>query len=175
MLTLYIQHQQADRQYRTIIKDEQDSPRYLMVGNWGNHEATLTLYELDGQVAARIKQANLSLFPTYHLYSGNEKVGSMRKLLHYPKDFYYVPGLNWSVIGDIPKKHYSIHHFQKTIMTMTTFENSRGAVDRLNVTNAEDAPLAICIAVVLNYWLVQRQRDAERPPWFQPGNALAFS
>ena len=92
-------------------------------------------------------------------YQRFEKVGTLRKLFNLNADFYYVQGLHWAVVGDIKAHQYSIYQVHKKIMSMDKTMLCTGDYFVLTVANDEDAPLCICIAAVLDYWLYNKKKQ----------------
>ena len=59
MSEFFIQEKQLSSTTRTIVKDNKGVPLYLMVGHWGRKGNVLSLYAMDGQIVAYIKQASV--------------------------------------------------------------------------------------------------------------------
>jgi len=154
----FIQEQQLNMITRTVVKDEQGHSLFLLVGRWGSRGDVLSLYAMNGELLAGIKQVSLTFGTRFELYKGFDKVGVMRKLLNFNADFYYIQRLHWTVLGDIKEHRYSIYHVNRKIMSLDKATLLTGNYFVLNVTNDEDAPLCICIAAVLDYWLYNKKK-----------------
>lgn len=159
MPTLYIRQDLLASNARTIIKNEEKEPQYLLVGRWGTRGDVLSLYAMNGEIIASIKQATFAFTrgARFDLYEQFEKVGSLQRILSFNRDFYYVHHLGWVVIGNIRQQEYSIFHLNRRVMTMKRATLPDGEFYTLDIDRSEDAPLCICIAAVLNYWLQNRQ------------------
>lgn len=158
MSEYFIQEQQLNSITRTVVKDEQGHSLFLLIGRWGSRGDVLSLYAMNGEILARIKQVSLTFGTRFELYKGYEKVGVMRKLLNLHADFYYIQRLHWTVLGDIKAHQYSIYHINRKIMTLDKATLVTGNYFVLDVANEEDAPLCICIAAVLDYWLYNKKK-----------------
>jgi len=166
----YIRQNLLASNSRTIVKDKTGKPLFLLIGRWGTRGDVLSLYDMSGQLIAKIKQATfaLKIGSRFDLYLHFEKVGSLQRVLSFQRDFYIVHGLGWVVIGDIPNHRYTIQHYNQQIMQMTKASTIYGDYYCLMIDKEEDAPLCICIAAVLDYWLLNRKTSKEKFKNFLP-------
>lgn len=162
MSEYFIQDKQLSSVTRTIVKDEAGKSLYLMVGRWGTKGDALSLYAMDGQLVASIKQVSFSFGTRFELYRNFEKIGTLQKIFNWPGDFYYIQQLHWTVQGNIYNHQYSIRHFNEVIMTMDKATLMTGDYYALDVPKDENAPICICIAAVMDYWLYNRSRREQR-------------
>ncbi|MFV0559606.1 MAG: LURP-one-related/scramblase family protein [Enterococcus sp.] len=162
MSEFFIQEKQLSQATRTSVKDAKGQTLFLMVGRWGSKGDVLSLYTLKGDLVARIKQISLTFGTRFELYEGFEKIGTMQKIFNWPGDFYYIHHLHWTAQGDIYNHHYQIHHFNQRIMAMNTETLFSGDYYVLNITDDADAPMCICIAAVLDYWLYHKNSQRKR-------------
>ncbi|MHC5268637.1 LURP-one-related/scramblase family protein [Enterococcus sp. LJL98] len=160
MSDFFIQEKPFGKSTQTIVKDANGHPLYTLIGNWGNRGDCLTLYQMDGQVAASVKQVSLPFVRRFEIFEAGKKVGVLQRFFNWPSDFYYVQQLHWTVYGNLQQHQYKIHHFNKEIMTMNKTKRWHGDHYLLHVHKDEDAPVCLCIASILDYWLYMR----ERPP-----------
>lgn len=163
MSEFFIQDKQLSKITRTIVKDEKGKSLFLMVGRWGTKGDALSLYALNGELLASIKQISFTFGTRFEIYKDFEKVGTLQKIFNWPGDFYYIQQLHWAVHGDIYHHRYSIHHFNKKIMEMDKATLLTGDYYVLNVIDDQDAPVCICIAAVMDYWLYNRQKKTDHP------------
>lgn len=89
MSEFFIQDRQLSRVTRTIVKDETGKSLFLMVGRWGTKGDALSLYRLNGQMVASIKQISFTFGTRFEIYKDFEKVGTLQKIF------------NWRVISTI--------------------------------------------------------------------------
>lgn len=162
MSEFFIQEQQLGTTTRTVVKDEQGRSLFLMVGRWGSRGDALSLYAMNGELLASIKQVSLTFGARFELYSGFKKVGTMRKLLNLNADFYYIQRLHWTVLGDIRDHRYAIYHVNHKVMTLDKATLVSGNYYVLDVADDQEAPLCICIAAVLDYWLYNKKKSKQR-------------
>lgn len=162
MSEFFIQERQLSSVTRTIIKDEEGKSLFLMVGRWGARGDALSLYAMNGELVASIKQVGFTFGTRFEIYEKFTKVGTMQKIFNWPGDFYFIRQLHWTAQGNIYNHQYSIHHFNKQIMTMDKATLFSGDYYVVNVTDDENAPVCICIAAVLDYWLYSRKKDPQK-------------
>jgi uncharacterized protein YxjI len=160
----FIQEQQLSNVTRTIVKDEDGKSLFLLVGRWGTRGDILSLYAMNGELVASVKQTSFTFGSRFELYKGFEKVGVMRRILNLNADFYYVQQLHWTVLGDIKNHYYSIYHINQNIMEMSKATLFSGNYFCLNVADDQDAPVCICVAAVLDYWLYNRKKKRNNKP-----------
>ncbi len=158
MSEYFIQQQLLSENTRTLVKNEKGASIYLLVGRWGTRGDALSLYAMNGDIVASIKQTSFTAGARFELYQNFEKVGVMNRLLTFSRDYYYIQQLHWAVVGDIRNHHYSIFYKTQTIMDMMEATLISGDYYVLSVSEDRDAPICICIASVLNYWLVKRSK-----------------
>lgn len=154
----FIQDKQLSAVTRTIVKDEDGQSLYLMVGRWGTKGDALSLYAMNGDLVASIKQISFSFGTRFELYRDFEKIGTLQKIFNWPGDFYYIQQLHWTAQGDIYNHQYSIRHFNEVVMTMNKATLFTGDYYLLDIPDPEDAPTCICIAAVMDYWLYNRKK-----------------
>lgn len=162
MSEYFIQEKQLSTITRTIIKDEGGKSLFLLVGRWGTRGDALSLYTMEGELVASIKQTSFIFGSRFELHKDFTKVGVLKKIVNLRPEFYYVHRLHWVAIGDIYNHRYSIYHMKQKIMEMDKATLFSGDYFVLNVTDDEDAPLCICIAAILDYWLYNKKKDAQK-------------
>lgn len=158
MAEYYIQEKLLSNVTRTIVKDENQRSVYLMVGRWGGKGDVLSLYKMNGQLVAHIKQASVIFGRKFEIYQEYERVGVLQKIFNWPGDFYYIKQLNWAVHGNIYQHHYAINHFNSRVMTMTAATMLTGDYYVLDIPKQENAPICICIAAIMDYWLYNKKK-----------------
>lgn len=162
MSEFFIQENQLSSVTRTIVKDEKGKSLFLLVGRWGTKGDALSLYALNGTLVASIKQVSFTFGTRFEIYKHFEKVGTLQKIFNWPGDFYYIQQLHWAVYGDIYNHHYTIHQFSKKIMEMDKASIFTGDYYVLDVMDDEDAPICICIAAIMDYWLYNRRKKESK-------------
>ena len=162
MSEYFIQEKQLSSITRTIVKDEDGKSLFLLVGRWGTKGDALSLYTMEGELVASIKQTSFVFGSRFELYKDFKQVGVLKKIVNLRPEFYYIHRLHWVAIGDIYNHRYAIYHMKQKIMEMDKATLFSGDYFILNVPNDEDAPLCICIAAILDYWLYNKKKNAQR-------------
>jgi len=170
MSNFYIQQKALSGNQRTLVKNQQGQAIFLLVGRWGTRGDALSLYKMNGDLVASLKQTSFAIGSKFDLYQGFEKVGSLQRFLTLNRDFYFIHGLNWVVVGDIKNQHYKIHQLNHSIMVMDKVFLATGDFYQLSVTDDQHAPLCICISAILDYWVHTRRPDKQ--PQFIPNWGL---
>ncbi len=155
----FIQDKQLSKVTRTVVKDKDGHSLYLLVGRWGTKGDALSLYQMNGSLVASIKQVSFTFGNRFEIYENFQKVGTLQKIFNWPGDFYYIQQLNWIVHGDIYNHRYKINHFNKEVMRMDKASLLTGDFYVLNVVKDQDAPVCICVAAIMDYWLYNRKKE----------------
>ncbi|MGY3749931.1 LURP-one-related/scramblase family protein [Vagococcus acidifermentans] len=158
----YINQHLLSANARTIIKDDMGKAAFLLVGRWGTRGDVLSVYDMQGSILASIRQTSFALESRFDLFKEYEKVGSLSRILSINRDYYYIKGLKWAAVGDIKHRRYRIHQFNDVIMTMQPALTCYGDFFECDIRSEEEAPLCICIAAILDYW-VKRPKKEKNP------------
>lgn len=161
-----IQQKYLGQAARTVVKSPDGTPQFLLVGSWGQKGNLISVYTMSGKLLAFVKRVPWTFGMKFDLYQDFNHVGTMQRVFHLKRDFYYVPQLNWQVYGDVFAHHYEIHHFKQRILTMTKGTFAEGDCYVLDIPEEDNAPLAICVASVLDYWLYNRRQTPILNPNF---------
>lgn len=149
MRTLYLRNR-ANNHSTTIVRDNCDTACYLLTGKWGLRHDALTIYTMQGQLLGEIRQLSLGLMPKFAIYQGQQKIGTIGKSLGFVREFVYIRGLNWVIVGNGLTNHYRVFRNHHLVFSMEP--ESSGFYNRLTVTQQADEPAAILVACILNHW-----------------------
>ncbi|KRL04809.1 LURP-one-related/scramblase family protein [Liquorilactobacillus oeni] len=152
MRKLYAHKYRLGTQGATKITNELQQNVYLIVGKWGRHQDSLSVYAISGKLLAEIKQRGLGIFPSFELFSQNIHVGSLRRYHLGKKDILLIKGLNWVVVGNLSTSRYTVYSGKKRIMSLKEVALPAGNYLELTVKNKEDEALCICIVAILDYF-----------------------
>jgi uncharacterized protein YxjI len=161
MRTLYLKNRANDHS-ATIIHDNHEQACYLLTGKWGLRHDALSLYTMQGQLLAEIKQLSLGLMPKFALYQNRQRIGTIGKSLGFVREIIYIHDLNWVIVGNAFTNHYRVFRNNHIVFTMDPEQASAGMYCRLTVTQEADEPMAILVACVLNHWA--HKHSAKRSP-----------
>ena len=163
MRKLYIRDR-ASSQSATVIHDERAESCYLLTGKWGLRHDALSLYTMQGELLAELKQLTLGITPRFALYQNRQRVGTMGKALGFVREVVYIRGLNWMVMGSAQSNCYRVYRNRRLVFTMGPVENTGGMYTEINVANRADEPLAILVACVLDHWARRGKKAPMRLP-----------
>ncbi len=163
MIHIYMKEQYVARKERIIIKDESGKDIYLITGKWGNVGDGLYLYKIDGTLVAEVKQTKLSLMPKFDIYLSGKKVCSVSKYPGIHNPYFRVSRIHWIISGDFANHHYKILHLTKTVMTMDKVYLASGDFYALSIKREQDLPLCVCLAVILDHWVIPRAPAKDGP------------
>ncbi|MDR0614779.1 MAG: LURP-one-related family protein [Lactobacillales bacterium] len=153
MAEYFIQQKALSSNARTLVQDENGQNIYLLVGRWGKRHDKVSLYDLTGNLLGFIRQTSLISGGRFSLYKQHDKVATMQKIPALKKDRYFISRLNWIASGNFSEHRYMIKHGPTLIMQMLGTYMLRGDFYSLVIPEKDNAPLAILICAVLDYWL----------------------
>lgn len=157
-----IQQKYLGQAARTVVKNPAGVPQFLLVGSWGPKGNVLSVYSMSGTLLAFVKRVPWSFGTRFDLYQDYQKVGTMNRLFHFTLDLYYIQKLGWHVFGNVEEHQYHIFQFRRQVMAMTSGSFTFGDCYILDIPQVTEAPLAICIASVLDYWLYNTKKDPQK-------------
>ncbi|WP_295729640.1 LURP-one-related/scramblase family protein [uncultured Limosilactobacillus sp.] len=153
MRTLYLKNRSNDHS-ATIIHDNFDQACYLLTGKWGIRNDALSLYTMQGQLLAELKQLSLGLMPKFAIYQNRQRMGTIGKSFGFVREFIYIHGLNWVIVGNAFTNRYRIFRNNHLVFTMEPEQSHLYC--RLTINQQSDEPIAILIACVLDHWANKR-------------------
>lgn len=159
METYYIKEHVLSANVRTVIKDTQDKPVYILVGRWGVKGDVLSVYSMEGDVLATVKQTTYAFPSHFDLYDRRQKVGSLGRLFSFNRDIYLVKQLNWLVLANVGKQSYRIYSLKERMMLINKHTSFQGDYYKLSIINKEVSPICICIGAVMDYWAKNNEKN----------------
>ena len=162
MRQLYLRDHSTDLHGTTIIRDGQGQSCYLLVGKWGMHHDVLSLYAINGDLLAEVKQLSLGLLPKFALYQHRQRVGTVGKSLGFVRQVIYIRGLNWIIVGSPLGNRYRVFGGGHLVFAIKPVQRTGTYYHELQVEQEADEPLAILIASVLDHWALGGQTDRQR-------------
>ncbi|SJZ51631.1 Uncharacterized protein YxjI [Pilibacter termitis] len=159
MCEFYIQQRTLSDGKRSIVLDENARPVYFLTGSMLSNGDTLSLYDMSGRKLVEIKQVGQLLGRHYDIFVNNEKIATLKKKWTFTfQDIYFVEQLNWTIQGNLHAHHYQIMKGIFQVLKMYPASTSVGDVYCLEISEKENAPVAIVLAFVLDYWVFSGKR-----------------
>lgn len=152
MRKLYLRDHASSARSVTVVHDTHGQQCYLLTGRWGLRADVLSLYTIDGQLLAEIKQASLGLVPRFNLFQNRQLVGSVGLSLGFSRELVYIRGLNWIVVGRGLRNSYKIFQGRRLVCSIKPVEKTGMMVSELAIDRQIDEPLSLLVAAVLNHF-----------------------
>lgn len=162
MVLLYMKQEYVSRQEKILVKNESGKDLYLITGKWGRVGDKFSLYSIDGTLLVEVKQTVLSLLPKFDIYIQGKKVGSISKHRNLKKVYFKVAPLNWVVTGDFYNHNYTTHCKGQLIMELSKTYTSLGDYYTLFISEAQHAPLCLCIALIVDNLTLTRLPEMQQ-------------
>ncbi|MGX6961902.1 LURP-one-related/scramblase family protein [Vagococcus xieshaowenii] len=159
----YIQENMLATNTPTVVKDESGKQCYLIVGKWGSKGDVLSIFTMKNELIVHIKQESFGMRANNHfsIYFEQKKIATLKHLLSFKRDYYFVTQLSWLVTGNIPKHQYKIYQFNQTIMKMNKTYLAQGNFYELEISKDEFVPICLGIACLLDYWQLNRSKELQ--------------
>jgi uncharacterized protein YxjI len=164
MRRFYLKSQGPENKGATAISDENHDAKYWLVGKWGLKDDALSVYDLNGQQLAELKQRSVGSLPKFELFLADQVVGTVTTPIGFVRGLLYVHQLHWFITGDTVTCHFKVRHKMTTILKINRVQINNSNYIEL-VVYADDAPqipLFICLATILDRWI------QKRPPLQEP-------
>ncbi|KIS03920.1 LURP-one-related/scramblase family protein [Paucilactobacillus wasatchensis] len=162
MRKLYVHQHSNDLRGATVIKDENGTATYLLVGKWGLRQDVLSLYAIDGDLLAEIRQLTLGLLPKFSIYQNHQQVGTVSKSLGFLREVIYIRGLNWIIVGNTLRDSYRVYHGTQLVFSFRPVKFTNGYFHELVVVDQELEPISIVVASVLSHWARKHERQTKK-------------
>lgn len=143
---------------QTIVKNPKGRPVFFLTGRWGCCNDTISLYRLQGDLAAEVKQTSTGSQYRFELFQDGKKIGNIYKLFPLNVPFYYVRRLNWFIFS-FDQQQFVIRDRHTQVMTIKKIIHPQGDVYHLMIFQSEYIPTCICITAILDYWLWNKKKD----------------
>jgi uncharacterized protein YxjI len=134
---------------RFAVWDEQGRERWFAQGEiftWGRK---LHVLSPDGVERAFIRQKVLSLLPRYYIEIGGD-VFTVVKEFTFFKPRYRLENTNWTIHGDFWAHEYEISDHKACVMRMSKHWFTLGDSYELDIPQAENELLALCVALAVD-------------------------
>lgn len=151
-MALYIDAQSLKDAGMSVVKDEHGQPRYILTGRHGLANEGYILHTISGTELGELRQRSVGLSPTFDLSVNHARVGSIKKVFGVWREFIFVSGLNWLVIGNLLANQYHIYHGVKSVTTIASVGTASNTVFKIAITETRDVPAALLIAAILDRW-----------------------
>lgn len=148
----YIDAQSLKDSGMSVVKDSNSKPVYILTGRHGIANDGFTLHSIAGAELGDIRQKTVGIFPRYDLYVDRQKVGSVKKMAGVWREFIFVAGLNWMIIGNLLANQYHIYHGVKSITTIAEAGTASNTVFKLDIPREEDVVAGLLLAAILDHW-----------------------
>lgn len=162
MQRFYLKSQGLENKGAITVSDENHNSKYLLVGKWGIKRDALSVYDMQGQLRAELKQIAVGLLPKFKLFLNNHEVGMVTTPVGFIRGLLYVHNLRWIIIGDTVTCHFKVFHGLTKILEVNRVQINGSAYIELNVFVESNTPLFICLSAILDRWI------QKRPPLREP-------
>ena len=131
------------------VYDEYGNVLYTVEGrmSWGKK---LQISNASGEHIATIKRKVLAFTPTFEMYVGEERVGSVKKEISIFKPAFYVDCNGWEVEGNFLEWNYEIKDKEAVVATLKKKIMSWSDVYVIDVEDAYDAVTVLMVALAID-------------------------
>lgn len=159
-MTLYIKQRVFSFRDRFFVKDSYGADRFYVEGeifSWGRK---LHVYTTNGAEVAFIRQKLLSWMPRYQIEIHGRIVCEFVREFAFFKPRYRIEGLSWRLEGDFLAHQYSLSDGWRQIMSLSKKWFTWGDSYELNIADARDELVCLCIALSVDCDLAQQASNS---------------
>ena len=133
-----------------MVKDENDSDLFYVVGEVFTFGNKLHIYTMDGREAAFIRQELWTWMPKYQVYCNDSYVAEIRRDFTFFLPKYSVPELNWEIHGEFMAHEYQITQNGRQIATIRKAWMTWGDSYELTVFESGNQLMALVVLLVID-------------------------
>lgn len=149
-MRLFIKQQVFSLNDKFSVKDENETDRFYVEGQFMALGKKLRLYTTDHQEVIYIEQQLWKLLPEYYLYSGDEKVATIKKDFAFFKNNYTIEGPDWEIEGSITAHDYVIKSKGRVIADINKKFLSWGDTYEIIIHDESQMNLLLGIVIVID-------------------------
>lgn len=150
MTKLYMKQAVFSLRSRFTVKDESETDRYTVEGEFFTLGRKLHIYDMHGEEVALIHQKVFSFLPRFFVYVNGEKVAEIVKELSFLRPKYRIEGLDWEINGDFWAHQYEITSGPVPIVSVSKEWISWGDSYALEIVHPEDTTLALAVVLAID-------------------------
>lgn len=146
-MRLFIKQQVFSLNDKFSVKDENQVDHFYVEGEFMTLGKKLRLFRSDHQEVIYIEQQLWKWLPEFDLFSGDEKVATIKKDLALFKNNYTIEGPDWEIEGSITAHDYVIKSQGKVIADINKKFLSWG--DTYEIIIHDDSQLHLLLGIVI--------------------------
>jgi len=152
MRNLFIRKHSTTLHGASVVKDENGTSLYLVVGKWGIQKDVISVYSIQGELLSEIKQLTLGKLPKFAIFNDSKQVGTINKSLGFFREVIFIRGLNWIIVGNTLRDSYHVYRGTKLVFSFHPENHNQIKYNQLTVYEPEFEALSIAISSVLDHW-----------------------
>ncbi|MCC5890871.1 MAG: LURP-one-related family protein [Alkalibacterium sp.] len=149
-MRLFIKQQVFSLNDKFSVKDENEADRFYVEGQFMALGKKLRVYTPNHQEVLYIEQQLWKLLPEYDLFSGEDKVATIKKEFDFFKNNYTIHGPDWNIEGSITAHDYVIKSQGKIIADINKKFLSWGDTYEIIIHDESQLHLLLGIVIVID-------------------------
>lgn len=150
-MKLYMKQKVFSWTSKFTIRDENESDRYAVQGDFFTLGKRLHVYDSQGVEVALIQQKLLSLLGLYIIFIDGEEICRVARRFSLLKpEFELEGGPGWIMKGDFWAHEYTLSDGEAEIMTMHKHWFSWGDSYEMNIVKPQDELMCLCVALAVD-------------------------
>lgn len=150
-MKLYIKQKVFTLGESFTVTDEHENAVFYVEGSFFRIPKAFTIYDVQQQEVATIERQLLRLFSHYDIQAINHQLITLQREFSFFRQSFRLEGIPWNLRGDFWHHNYEVVYGDRIIMSMEKHWFTWGDSYELNVLHDEDAILALCIAICVDY------------------------
>lgn len=149
-MKLYINQKVFSWKDRFTVYNENEEPRYRVMGELFSWGKKLHVFDLNEREIAYIEEKVLTMMPGFRVYIGENQVAEIVKKFTFFKPAYSIKGLDWDIQGNFSAHDYEIRDGEKRIVTIHKKWLSFGDVYELDISDEEQELYALAVVLAID-------------------------
>lgn len=136
------------------VKDENGFDVFYVKGSFLSIPKSFKIYDVNQNQVASIDRHLITFLGGYDIKTNNESVTLLRQMALFTQA-YKIKGIDWKLRGDFLNFNYQVVSGNRLIMQLKKHWFTWGDSYELNIVDDNDAILALCIAICVDYEILR--------------------
>ncbi len=157
-MKLYIKQAVFTLGEQFTVKDEFGEDQFYVVGSFLQIPKQFRVLDKNSRQVATIERIMFRMFGQYDIVTNTDRITLKRQFSLF-RQAYIIEGIDWYLQGNFTSHNYQLIRGGNPIMTLSKHWFTWGDSYELNITNEQDAILALCIAISIDYEILKDQSN----------------
>ncbi|NLC65789.1 MAG: hypothetical protein GX752_02455 [Clostridium sp.] len=158
-MKLYIKQSVFTLKDKFTVKNEEGQDVFYVDGSFFRIPKQFKVYDKNQNEVASIDRQMFRLFGSYDIVTENSQI-TLRRQFSLFRQSYILEGINWYLQGNFTGHHYEVIEGESLVMKLRKHWFTWGDSYELSIPDDQDALLALCIAICIDYEILKDQNSS---------------